>query len=225
MNCEDAAPLLGAYSLSALSSEEMAAVREHLALCRLHDETLAGLQVVVDRLPLAAEERQPRPELRARLLEAFDAEVAPAAGRGAARTWRWLPSLRPARAYLAAAALLLLAAVALSAWNVALQVGDGGEGTLVAEFGDGAGDSQLVYLKDDAIAVLRLDLPDPPAGRVYQAWGIFGADAVSLGVVRNRGLTAVSADLSGASAVAVTVEPAGGSPSPTTDPLAVARLD
>lgn len=65
---------------------------------------------------------------------------------------------------------------------------------------------------------------EPPAGRAYQAWGIFEDGPLSLGVVWATGAIAFRADLTDASAVAITEEPAGGSPQPTSDPLVVAEL-
>lgn len=80
-------------------------------------------------------------------------------------------------------------------------------------------------------AVLRLptDLTAPPAGSVYQAWFI-GADGEvrSAGVLSDAALEDRSGLLegavSGATAVALSLEPQGGSEQPTTDPFAVVPL-
>ena len=230
MICDEANELLAAYSLSALPPEELAAVRRHLATCQRHDEALAELQAVAERLPLSAEEREPPPQLRARILEAFDAEAAarsparPAAVRAGVAPGRRLMRERPAFAYLVAAALLV-AVVGVATWNVVLQVGGDEESAVVASFVGESGQGQLVYLQDDRIAFINLELPEPPAGRVYQAWGIYQGGAVSLGLLPSQGVAAFSADLSEASAVAVSEEPEGGSAQPTTEPLLVAELD
>lgn len=227
MSCEEVDDLLAAYSLSALSAEETRDVHQHLVGCRRHDEALAELRAVGERLPLAAEEREPPPQLRTRLLHAFDAEVA---RRSAPRAGvvtplrRWLPGTRPAFAYLAAAAVLVLTVIGLSAWNLTLQLDDEGDATFAVQLTGAAGTGELVYFEEDKVGLLKLELPEPPSARVYQAWGIYESGPVSLGLVPSKGVAAFDADLSDASAVAITEEPEGGSEQPTTQPLVLAEL-
>jgi len=229
MTCDEIDELLAAYSLGALSPEERAAVEGHLATCARHATTLAELQDVVTRLPLAVAAQEPSPQLRSRILAAFDAErdarpkTEPTLVRPPAERWWRLLMPRPAFAY-AAAALLLLAAIGLAAWNVALQAGDDGSPARVAEL-RGEGSGRVTYLADQDLAVLELDLREAPAERVYQAWGIYGQEPVSLGLVPNRGLIALRADLADADAVAISVEPEGGSALPTSEPVLVGALD
>jgi anti-sigma-K factor RskA len=76
----------------------------------------------------------------------------------------------------------------------------------------------------DRAAAVAHDLADAPDGKVYQLWL---QDAS--GVMRPAGFlaagTSTSAALSGEAATAqgagITVEPAGGSPAPTSDPVAL----
>jgi anti-sigma-K factor RskA len=223
MNCDEINELLAAYALDALEDGETAAVREHIETCRRHDEALAELQDLVARLPLAVEDREPPAVLRSRLLEAFDAEagasnVTPIAN---ARVTRFAP---PALRYLAAAAVLVLAIVGLAVWNVILQTGDEGESTMVVQLVGETGSGKVLYVPDEQVAVMQLDLPELPSGREYQAWLIDGDDKHSLGMVPGDGTVAMDIDLTGADAVAVTDEPAGGSDQPTTTPLVVADL-
>lgn len=71
-------------------------------------------------------------------------------------------------------------------------------------------------------------LPDPGAGRTYQAWYLEGQTAVSAGVfpLGTDGVTVVGmAGIAGAvTAVALTVEPSGGSSQPTSQPIVLANL-
>ena len=71
-------------------------------------------------------------------------------------------------------------------------------------------------------------LPDPGAGHTYQAWYLEGQQAVSAGVftLGANGVTVVSMAAPGTSvsAVALTIEPAGGSSQPTGQPIAKATL-
>ena len=230
MNCGHIDELLGAYATGALSEHEAAAVVDHLSTCRRHDDALAGMEAVVAKLPLAAEEREPPPELRGRLLEAFDAEVAaqeaPQRIEAARVGLRW--RLRPAPAFTyAAAAVLVLAIAGLLSWNLALQFGGDGGGSsanVVARFSGEAGTGRVIYLPEDRSGFVELDLREPAAGRVYQAWGIIDGEPVSIGVVSARGASVFQADLEGATALAITEEPPGGSPQPSGDPVAVAPL-
>ncbi len=71
-------------------------------------------------------------------------------------------------------------------------------------------------------------LPDPGAGRTYQAWYLEGQTAVSAGVfpLGTDGVTVVGmAGIAGAvTAVALTIEPSGGSSQPTSQPIVLANL-
>jgi len=222
VNCAQVDELLAAYALSALSVEETGAMRLHLAECRRHDAELMAHQEAAQRLPLAADEIEPSPPLRARLLDAFDAEADARVARPVPMRARPQPWARPVFAYLAAA-VLLLAVIGLAAWNVTLQLG-GGESTMRATLTGTAGTGELVYSRQDHLGILALDLPALPANRTYQAWKIGPDGTVSLGLVLNSGANGFVADMSGATAIAVSEEPAGGSGQPTTSPLLIAEL-
>jgi anti-sigma-K factor RskA len=226
VSCEQIDELLAAYSLDALDEADAADVRAHLAECRRHDVALAELRDLAERLPLAAPEREPPPELRARLLAAFEAEAAaPAPVPVSLEERRRQRVLVPAFAYLAAAALLL-AVIGLATWNVVLQTGgDEGAARVELDLTGETGSGRLVYLPDEQVALVEMDVDAPPEGRAYQAWQIDESGPASLGIVANQGVTAFAADLSGAQVVAITEEPAGGSEQPTTQPFLSAELN
>lgn len=226
MNCEQTDELLAAYSLAALADDEAAVVRAHLANCRRHDASLAELQSVANRLPLAVDDVEPPAALRSRLLDALDTAVAAGSNVTPLSPARRPRSAMPARfAYFAAAAVLVLAVVGLSVWNVILQTGDDdGGATVVAQLTGEAGSGQVVYLPNQQLAVLTLNLPELPGGHTYQAWRIDDGQPASLGLVPNTGMVALDVDLGSANAVAISDEPAGGSDQPTSTPLLVAQL-
>lgn len=221
MSCNQIDELLPAYALDALERGEIDAVDEHLISCRRHDGALAGHRAAIESLAI---EREPRSELRARLLEAFDAEVA---AREAVRPVDLSAFRRAAERpafWMAAAAALLVAVVGLATWGAILQL-DGDATSQLTAFAGEAGAGQLIYLPDDQIAILELELAVPDADHSYQAWGVFPEETLSLGVVPHEGVAAFRHDLSTADAVAISIEPLGGSEQPTTDPVLVAALD
>lgn len=226
MNCDDVRALLPAYALGALTAEESEDVRAHLEGCALHPE-LAELLGTIEALPATTEALAPPPELRARVLALAER---PASAQGGAvvptpiplgdRRRRGPLSLLP-WAIAAAFALLALASflVPRSAPN--------GEPTLVRREGTAAAglarasltvesSSQLVVFEVSALA-------PPPPGREYQLWVVRGQTPASLGVFvpSSDGTASVvaRAALGPGEVVAITVEPTGGSPAPTTQPF------
>lgn len=78
-------------------------------------------------------------------------------------------------------------------------------------------------LTDDAALFSAAGLPDPGDDHVYQLWVVSGDEAASAGVLADSSGSArqLADDFSSGDALAVTVEPAGGSDQPTTTPLVV----
>ncbi len=94
--------------------------------------------------------------------------------------------------------------------------------------GDGHGAVVYSTTMDSAVFVGE-DLPMPPSGRTYQLWLLSpSGTATSAGVFRpdERGyvVTPVKGSLVGHALVGLTVEPAGGSPAPTTTPVLAVPL-
>lgn len=80
----------------------------------------------------------------------------------------------------------------------------------------------------DTAVVNMPDLPALPVGKTYQLWVLSGEKATSAGLVDRKAdgsVTAIPAAVhTGATAVGVTVEPAGGSTAPTTTPIWIVPL-
>ena len=76
--------------------------------------------------------------------------------------------------------------------------------------------------------LLVSDLPAPPSGHTYQAWLIGNGHPRSVGLVppaaANRAASLQFGDLAGADKVGLTIEPADGSPQPTTTPVVLFDL-
>jgi anti-sigma-K factor RskA len=94
---------------------------------------------------------------------------------------------------------------------------------LTGEFASG-GDGVVVLSEGEGTAMLLgLGLEMPPEGQVYEAWTIEGEDAAPAGLFSPDPDQPAVVELPDAAfdaeAVAVTVEPAGGSTAPTTEPV------
>jgi anti-sigma-K factor RskA len=93
------------------------------------------------------------------------------------------------------------------------------DATLVDFEGQDGLSARLVYSETSQGAVVVADsLPSPPQGSTYELWKIRDGAPVSAGLFTPRDgtvRTPVDAELSSGDTVAVTIEPAGGSESPT----------
>jgi hypothetical protein len=78
MECWEVDELLGAFVLSAVSDQERFAADRHLADCGEHRSAIEELARSSSLLTLAARTREPRPELRSRILAALLADSAAA---------------------------------------------------------------------------------------------------------------------------------------------------
>jgi anti-sigma-K factor RskA len=219
ISCEAARELLAAFVLNSLDTEEQRDVAQHLETCRLHDAELAELRTVIAALPLVADEVAPPRALKSRLLAEFEREAGPP--EEAARGWSPLSWLRRPQLGFALAAGLALIAVGLGAWNLSLTDDSIAEHSLEQN----GMVMRVLYLKEHGIAILDVELPAVSADRTYQAWRIPDeGPPESLGVIHNRGAFAFHTDLEDARAIAISIEPAGGSAQPTSAPVMVREL-
>ncbi|MDN4646160.1 anti-sigma factor [Arthrobacter sp. PsM3] len=134
----------------------------------------------------------------------------------------------------AAAAIIALGGVGVGAYvanqndplNQVLQAGDVKQATVNVAGGGTA--TVSLSTSRDAIVVKMNDVPAPPPGKVYQMWLIpkDGSAPVSQGLMDAEALSkpAVVKGVSTAAALGITVEPTGGSASPTTPAVAEAPL-
>jgi anti-sigma-K factor RskA len=149
-----------------------------------------------------------------------------------------VPFLRRTSTWLAAAAAVVLLTVGGLVW----QPWNTGRGTLTAveqvqqapdattATSDAGGvKASLEYSRSlDRSALTVSGLPPAPSGSTYQLWYIpASGDPRSAGFLTATGAgspTLLEGDIGNASAVGVSLEPAGGSAAPTTDPVVVVSL-
>ena len=238
--------LAGAYALDALPDDERAFFERHLAACDACRSDVAELQATAAMLA-GGVAQPPPPGLRDKVLAAVDVTrqlppERPAEDATAARRRPWLRS----RVLAPLAACLSLAVIALSGTVVVLNqrldaaTAESGDGSLASVLG--AADLQTAELELGAAAPGRflysasLDrgvlvaqgLSDPGAHETYELWLIHDGTPVPAGLFRPDPSGIAVADISGivrgAELVAVTIEPAGGSETPTGAVLASAEL-
>jgi anti-sigma-K factor RskA len=226
-----------AYALGALSEEERREVEDYLGT---HPELRAevdDLESVANLLALAPQEYEPSPMLRRDLLNSISSSssgTTPAADPSPRQSGLWR-LFGPGG--LAAAAVLALVTIGMFAWNASLQEENQtlqgelqGQQTYALE-GTGAAQEvqgEVIRLGDERAVLLAEDLPSPPEGETYETWilredvpepaGLFEPDDAGVAAAPIEG------SIEGADAVAVTVEPSGGSSSPTSDPLIAANI-
>ncbi|MFF1251198.1 anti-sigma factor domain-containing protein [Pseudarthrobacter sp. NPDC058329] len=141
---------------------------------------------------------------------------------------RWLAGI-------AAAAAIALGGVGVGSYiadqndplNQVVRAGDLREASV--EVAGGGTATVQISSSEDAAVVRMKDVPAPPAGKVYQMWLIpkDGSAPISQGLMDAEALSkpAVVEGISSAAALGITVEPVGGSESPTLPTVAAAPLD
>jgi anti-sigma-K factor RskA len=239
--------LAGAYALDALTEIERAGFARHIAECPACATEVAELTETAARLG-AATQLAPPPGMKARVMaeiartsQVHNVRPARAARGDPVRLWR--------RRSLAAVAAAIVAAAGLgTVWTVEeRRLGDAREQAAllrtqqdridaVLAAGDvrlhaatvAAGGRVTVAVspsRNDGVVIMS-DLPAPPSGKTYQLWLLQGTSPTSAGVMAAgaRSGTALISSLSGADHVAVTVEPAGGSATPTLPTVAAVPL-
>jgi anti-sigma-K factor RskA len=232
--------MLTTHALSALDRGDEQALEEHLATCKECMKELDQWCATAATMSLAGVTVEPTPEVRERLMARIRAERATPSNvvplvpktRVAPRTGSLLP--------IAAALIigvLLISVFLLWRENQTIQAEFNREREIVAfltrpgarlaelsgtKAAPGAY-AKLAYDKNGRAMLMAKGLPAAPSGQAYQLWFIvgdnkmpgrtFGTDATGKGELNDE---IPSAALSGA-VFAVTLEPAGGSITPTGD--------
>lgn len=224
--------LSGAYALDALSAEEAAEFRAHLALCAACTQEVRELREAAATMGATEAGRAPE-SLKAKVLAEADRtpqlpplttrSSPPVTGSESVRRRRWVPQVAAA----AAAAVIAIgvgiglnvtgdddvpmaAAVTqvFSAEDVHTATVETEHGTVRVATSPGRGEMAV-----DASGLEELD-----SEHVYQVWSIIEGQTSPVGVLAEDLGAAMPMPPKGTQ-VAITVEPAGGSEVPTTDPI------
>ncbi|WP_419995560.1 anti-sigma factor [Streptomyces boninensis] len=240
MTAADLHTATGAYVLHALQPGERAEFERHLANCPACAQEVRELAATTARLGLAVAEpssAQMREQVLRRITTVRqEPPHVPAAGR--VRAWaRSLPRLALAACVAAAVALGGIAVwqhrsaedardqarqAEQQAADLAAVLAAPDARTVSGKLGDDAKGTVVISHDRDRAAFLASSLPELPAGKVYQLWfDDGGGEMRPAGLLPHPGTSATLMDgaVGKAAGMGVTVEPAGGSPQPTTDPL------
>jgi len=206
--------VLAAVALGAATPEETAEVERHADSCPVCREELDGLRAATATLAAAVPQVDPPRRLRSRVMAAVREEPP----RAAARRRRRPGFLTPRVVWPAAAAVATAAALAFLGWSLALRGGQPPVHT-VELTGQAGVRGELLVTGDRDAAVVRLrNLPRLARGRGWELWVVRGTTPVSGGFMTGTGpgrASVATADLSGATALAVTPEPRTNTRGPT----------
>ncbi|GGI05695.1 anti-sigma factor [Egicoccus halophilus] len=236
--------LTGAYAADALPDDERRFFEQHLGVCAACAQEVTELQATAARLGAAAAEPPP-PALRARVLAQIDQtrqEAPPPreehAGPAGGAPW-WQRLLVPAAAIVAVVAVGLgvlvgdlrgrLDALEQDQTRVA-ELMAAPDAQWVEHAGEGGALVRVVVAPSRGEAMLLVDnMPPAPHEHVYELWLIddAGATPAALFDVDDDGRVSrmLDGDFAGTAAIGVTIEPDGGSPQPSGDPVMVLELD
>jgi anti-sigma-K factor RskA len=237
--------LRDAYVLGALPEGERTEFERYLGAHPELQPEIEDMGAFAGLLALSVPELEPSPELREKIMHTVEAEaMPPAEAPTRARRPSWLAGLWNAvgaRGLALAAAAVLV--VGLFSWGMLLQgevrdlqgrvqsLQSQPEGPQMIALG-GAGTEQgvrakLVTLEGDRAVLVAENMPPAPEGKTYQIWVIKGDTPKPSGLFEPKGnsiAAVVENPVEGADAVAVTIEPEGGSQEPTTDPMLVGKV-
>jgi len=218
--------LIAGQALYALSPDDEERVALHVAECDSCRRQLREAEALAASLAYAVPAEAPPPDLRDRVLAAVEPVVeatpaaapAPARPRQARRSRPWWPRISAV-----AVPVLAAAVVGLVIWNVSLhsdlsglhsQLYHGQAGNL-----RGVGN---VIVKQNGNATLFASIGPAPPGKTYEAWVIRGKVALPAGIFQGGGTVnlQLTKNARPGDVIAVTVEPAGGTKTPTSAPIA-----
>lgn len=228
---------VAAYALGVLPAAEAAAVESHLESCEQCRAEYGYLRPAVTAIAYSAEACADAtsgavaasPLLKARIMRQVRSEAVPAQRGG----------MRLPPAYWAAACLVIAMLAALTAFRLDRQ--------LRREIAQSAVQSQTiadlespqsrrfgftrgeVITHADRLYITMHDMAPPPAGRVYQAWTLARGSqrmtpSVTFAPEGGAAVLRLPQSATNVVAVAVSVEPVGGSQQPTTKPIAVVKI-
>lgn len=252
MNNERFEDLKDAYVLGALSEEERLSFEDYLAAHPERQAEVDELGALAGLLAFSPPEQEPSPELRSRVMEVVEAEAEPRRIRGRSTFARAGDFLSVRNLALGAAALLVIGLLSWNVMlqdqvqdlqgqveNAQGQVQDlQGELEdaqaqqsqtikLEGSWAEQGATAEVASMQKNQIILVARNMPSVPEDKTCQIWVIKGDVPKPSGLFQPDGngtATPITNSITKADVIAVTVEPAGGSEQPTSDPVLLAEL-
>ncbi|MET9801053.1 anti-sigma factor [Streptomyces sp. NPDC006368] len=235
----------GAYALNALPDDERAEFERHLRDCPACAQEVRELSATAARLGSAVACAPPAAMKQRVLGEITTVRQLPPAMVPGASTPQPVPDRtgRMPRLVLAACVAVATAFGGVAVWQhqEARQAGEQAQraeqraadmarvlaapdARTVTGSKDGAKATVVVSREENSAVFLASGLPELPSGKTYQLWFDDGGTMRPAGLVSDDGSLMMEGDVDGATGMGITVEPAGGSPQPTTAPMMLMAL-
>ena len=242
MNNERFEDLRDAYVLGALPEQERRSFEDYLAAHPELQTEIDELGAVAGLLAFSPPEQEPAPELRSRVMEVVEAKAEPRGDRRRS-TFARIGGYLSVRSVALGAATLLV--IGLLSWNVLLQgqvqdlhgqveeaqdqrqVQQSQTIELEGSWADQGTNAEVASIHENKIILVAKNMPSVPEDRTCQIWVINDDVPKPSGLFQPDGnMTAapITNSIAKADVIAVTVEPAGGSEKPTSDPVLSAEL-
>ncbi|MBT2493517.1 anti-sigma factor [Streptomyces sp. ISL-96] len=241
---DDLHTLAGAYALNALSDVEREAFERHLAECASCEQEVRALSETAARLGMAVSAPVPR-SVRENVMRQIHLvrQVAPAVPaapappprqkRGGQRGLVWSLAASIAAAVILGGTTVMQYQVALDAERDAQRVQQAADAAAavltapdaqlaVTRLPQKAAGTVVVSKSRDQAVFTTTGLAQPPKGKVYQLWFNDEGTMRSAGLIdpdRTSTITLLDGPVDKATGIGITLEPAGGSPQPTSPPL------
>ncbi|WP_328456065.1 anti-sigma factor [Streptomyces sp. NBC_00386] len=240
--------LTGAYALHALADDERERFERHAAGCADCAQEVRELSATAARLGLAVT-ASPGPALKDQVMRRITTvrQEPPYALPPRARRAPGIRRRRPGRWALAAALAAAASLGGTAVWQheraqdaqeqarqaerraeqVAAVLTAPDARSRTAKLAGGASGTVVVSRSRDQAVFISSKMAKPPGGKVYQLWFDDAGTMRSAGLMdpgRTTEAVPLEGSLDGASGMGITVEPAGGSPRPTSAPVALLGL-
>ncbi|MEU6732584.1 anti-sigma factor [Streptomyces physcomitrii] len=248
MTVADLHTLTGAYALHALPEDEREAFEHHLSDCEACAQEVKELAATAGRLGLAVTVTPP-PAMKEAVLRTVAQVRQEVPGHGHPVHHASVPGRARRLSRLVLAACLAAAAGlgGVAVWQydradqareearqaqdradaVAEVLGAPDARTTSARIGDGASGTVVVSRSRDKAVFVGAGLARPAEGKVYQLWFDDHGAMRPAGLIdsdRTADTVLMAGRIGDASGMGITVEPAGGSKQPTSDPVALMEL-
>lgn len=220
--------LTGAFALNALSQEEAKQFQTHLDACASCQQEVLELQAAAARMG-ASEALTPPAHLKARVLAAADRspQLPPKVRRlESTRSPKWTP-----RILAAAAAVVMVVGAGIGVGQMQQDEGNTFAAPVAQVFEapdaqkqtvDTANGGEVSLATSESLGKMAVDTDELPGltnEQVYQLWAVESGNMVSAGLLEDPKAGAAMDLPDEGIQVAITIEPAGGSEQPTSDPI------